>query len=224
MTGPSIGVDPDAARAVAERILADPRYHPRRGARPLAGFFRRMGELVVDPVLRVLRGIGDHLPDVGTGPWFALAALVVLAGTVITARLSGSRSRRRFPVTPGPGAARAADPAELERRSDDAELRGDLDGALRLRFRAGLGRLDQAGAVQLRPGLTNAAVSRVLRSPRFDALVGDFDEIAYGGRRATAHDVATARAGWPLVMDAARAPVDHPERHPGAGVPTRAAR
>ena len=46
------------------------------------------------------------------------------------------------------------------------ERRGDLDAALRLRFLAGLVRLDDAGVVRLRPGLTNGAVSRTLRSPR----------------------------------------------------------
>lgn len=201
-------VDPDAARRVAQEILADPRYHPRRPPRPFAGFFRRLGELLVDPVIRFFRSIGDLLPSVGSPPWIALAAAVVIIAVVVVLRLSTRRGRQRF--TAGRGSAPdddGLDPDELERRAEEAERRGDLDTALRLRFRAGLGRLDDAGVVRLRPGLTNAAVSRALRSRDFDALAGDFDEVAYGGRPATATDVRTARSTWPAVVETARSSV-----------------
>ncbi|HYH51587.1 MAG TPA: DUF4129 domain-containing protein [Acidimicrobiia bacterium] len=198
-------VDPDAARQVAENILADPRFHPDRAPRPFAGFFRRLGELIVDPVLRFFERIGDAMPAVGSAPWLGLAVAVVAGATVLTVRLSSRRGR------PGFASARARrtggdpdGPEELERRAQEAEHRGDLEIALRLRFRAGLIRLDETGAVRLRPGLTNAAVRRVLRSPRFDQLAGDFDEVAYGGRPATADDLSTARAAWPAVVDTAR--------------------
>jgi hypothetical protein len=120
-------------------------------------------------------------------------------------RLSARRGRQRFPGgRRGIAGEEGLDPDELERRAEEAERRGDLDAALRLRFRAGLARLDDAGVVRLRPGLTNAAVGRTLHSPRFDALAGHFDEVAYGGRAATDADVATARSTWPGVVEAAR--------------------
>jgi len=197
-------VDPDAARRVARDILADRRFHPRQAPKPFAGFFRRVGELVVDPILRFFRAVGDALPRVGSPLWLLLAAAVVSAAAVLTVRLSARRGRQRFA-----GAGRhlaggdGLHPDELERRAEEAERGGDLDTALRLRFRAGLGRLAEAGAVRLRPGLTNATVSRTLRSPRFDELASDFDEVAYGGRAATAADVGSARAGWPAVIEAA---------------------
>ncbi|HEV7861121.1 MAG TPA: DUF4129 domain-containing protein [Acidimicrobiia bacterium] len=198
-------VDPDSARRVARDILTDRRFHPDQGPRPFAGFFRRVGELVVDPVLRFFSRIGDLLPSVGSPLWLVFAAVVVIVAAVLTTRLSASRGRQRFP-----GGRRAPvgddglDPDELERRAEEAELRGELDAALRLRFRAGLGRLDGAGVVRVRPGLTNAALSRALRSPRFDELAGDFDEVAYGGRAATAADLASARSHWPAVVDTPR--------------------
>ena len=199
-------VDPDAARRVAKDILADRRFHPQRGPRPFAGFFRRVGELVVDPVLRFFRAIGDALPGVGSPLWLALAAAVVGAAIVLTIRLSARRGREGVP---GPRRRAAGgdsmDPDALERRAEEAERRGNLDAALRLRFRAGLVRLAEAGVVRLRPGLTNAAVSRTLRSPPFDELAVHFDEVAYGGRPATESDVAAARATWPTVVESARA-------------------
>jgi hypothetical protein len=199
-------VDPDSARRAAEEILADDRYHPRQGPRPFAGFFQRLGELLVDPVLRFFRAIGDFLPDVGSAPWLALAAAVVVVAGVLVARLSARRGRQRF--ADGRRAFDSdgsLDPEELERRAEEAERRGDLDAALRLRFRVGLLRLADAGVVRLRPGLTNGTVSRTLRSPRFDELAGDFDEVAYGGRPATDTDIANARSAWRSVLDTARA-------------------
>jgi hypothetical protein len=189
---------------MARDILSDPRYHPRRGPRPFAGFFRRLGELIVDPIVRFFRGIGDLLPSVGSSPWLVLAAAVVIVALVITVKLSSTRGRQRFAAARSPHDEEGLDPEELERRAEEAERRGDLDIALRLRFRAGLVRLDDAGVVRLRPGLTNAAVSRMLRSPRFNELAGDFDEVAYGGRPATATQVATARTAWPALVETAR--------------------
>jgi hypothetical protein len=199
--------DPDAARRVAEEILADRRFHPAHAPRPFAGFFRRAGELVVDPVLRLLRAIGGALPGVGSPLWLGLAVVVVAAAVFLTLRLSNRRSGSGFAGAgrrrPGDG---GLDPEELEQRADGAERRGDLDAALRLRFQAGLLRLAGTGVLRLRPGLTNAAVRRTLRSPRFDELARHFDEVAYGGRPATATDVAAARAAWPLVVESARPP------------------
>jgi len=198
-------VDPDTARQVAKEILGDRRFHPRRAPRPFAGFFRRVGELVVDPVIRLFRRIGDVLPSVGTAPWVVLALVVVTIALILTVRLSSRRGRAAMAGGRRSGSGDdSLDPDELERRADEAEGRADLDTALRLRFRAGLVRLADAGAVRLRPGLTNAAISRTLRSPRFDELAVDFDEVAYGGRPATGTDVATARSGWPAVVEAAR--------------------
>jgi len=203
-------VDPGTARRAAEEILSDRRYHPSQAPRPFAGLFRRIGELLVDPVVRFFRWIGDLLPDVGTAPWLVLAAAVVIVAVVLTVKLSGGRGRRRFGVGRAVRHDDGLDPGELERRADEAERQGDFDAALRLRFRAGLGRLDEAGVVRLRPGLTNLAVSRVLRSPRFDELAGDFDEVAYGGRPATEADVATARSSWPEVLTSARSSAGEP--------------
>ena len=206
-------VDPDSARKVAKDILADRRFHPRRAPRPFAGFFRRIGELVVDPVLRFFRAIGDALPPVGSPLWLVMAGVVVAGAVALTLRLSARRGRQAFPGSRRrPTADEGLDPDGLERRADEAERGGDLDAALRLRFRAGLVRLADAGALRLRPGLTNAAVSRSLRSPRFDELVVGFDEVAYGGRPATAADVAAARNAWPAVVETARATVEESRR------------
>ena len=103
-----------------------------------------------------------------------------------------------------PPAARGETPAALERRAEEAERRGDHEAALRLRFRAGLLRLDARGAIAFRPSLPTGEVAQALRSDAFDRLAADFDDVVYGGREADADDVATARREWERVLESAR--------------------
>ncbi len=199
-------VDPAQARDAARDILSDEPFTGRPLPRPFAGVLHWLGQEIVDPVQRFLARLRDGLPDVGSPPWFLLAAAVVVLAVVVALRLVRDRGRERPGRRGGLGfeADAEADPAELEARADEAERRGQLAEALRLRFRAGLVRLDRMGALELRPGLTNRAVSRALRSSHFDGLAVDFDEVVYGGRPATPDDVGEARAGWPRVLQEAR--------------------
>src|SRR5436190_1208887 len=100
-------------------------------------------------------------------------------------------------------AAALEDPAELERAADAAEHAGRLDDAVRLRFRAGLLRLGDRGAIRYRPSVTTNEVRRVLGSETFDELAGTFEAVAYGGRSAEPPDVDAARRAWPHVVDEA---------------------
>ena len=84
--------------------------------------------------------------------------------------------------------------------ADAAERAGRLDAAVRLRFRAGLLRLGDRGAIRYRPSVTTNEVRRVLGSETFDELARTFDAIAYGGRDAEPPDVDAARREWPRVV------------------------
>jgi len=199
-----VSVDPDRAREEARRILSEGRFHPRGAFRPFAGFFRWVGSAIVDPIRSFFHKLGGIVPDFGSPLWLVLAFVVVVLAAVAALRLSRDRGRqhsdRHRAGTPEDG----LDPDELERRAVDAERRGELSEALRLRFRAGLLRLAGLGAIELRPGLTNAAAGRALRSPHYDSLAGDFDEVVYGGRPATPGDVEAARSEWPRLLQEAR--------------------
>ena len=126
------------------------------------------------------------------------AALVaVLLGTRLGGVVVERSARSRGELGP--------DPRELERLADEAEGRGELERALRLRFRAGLLRLARIEAVPQPETLTSRQLVRLLGSEQFGPLARDLDEVVYGGRAASRADVENARTGWPQVLARARA-------------------
>jgi hypothetical protein len=97
------------------------------------------------------------------------------------------------------------DPDALEAAAARAEARGELATAVRLRFRAGLVRLDRdAHAITYRPSMPTAVVRSELASPTFDELADTFESITYGSEPADARATEDARRDWPRVVAAAR--------------------
>jgi len=192
-------VDPDRARDQAREILGGRRYKPADVPRPFEGALEWLGDR--------LRPIGDFFSRITESLAGKIALAAVLAGVVAVVALLVARRRTAASATGGPSRRRSsderADPGRLEREADAAERRGDLDVALRLRFRAGLLRLDRAGAIHFRPSITTGQVARRLRLPSFDDLAITFDAVAYGGRHASATDLQSARAEWPRVLERA---------------------
>ena len=188
-----------APRDAARDLLRERRYTGTDVPRPFTGALRWLGDRLA-PVARLLRRVGDAIPG-GSSVLYALLGALILA-----LALGGSRRfiRRRAGGAGGAGrrirAAPPDDPAALERAAGDAERRGDFAAAVRLRFRAGLLRLDAAEVIAYRPSLTTGEVARALRSPDFDRIGRDFDAIAYGGRDADAEAAEAARESWAAVL------------------------
>jgi hypothetical protein len=193
-------VDPDRAREQAREILGGRRYKPADVPRPFEGALEWLGDR--------LRPIGDFFSRITESLAGKIVLAALLAGVVALVAVLVARRRAAAGATSGRSRRRAspdahADPARLEREADAAERRGDLDVALRLRFRAGLLRLDRTGAIRFRPSITTGQVARRLRLRDFDDLAITFDAVAYGGRHASATDLRSARSGWPRVLDQA---------------------
>ncbi len=204
------------ARAAARSILSKPPY-VRSTQRPgvLAAFVTDVGRAIVDVVRWVIdlfrRAIG-HPVEAGAHRAFgshanlALLALVAVAATVVCVVLVRRAPRRSpSPATDPSEAARRRRVAELLDRAAAARRAGDLDGALRLRFEAGLERLEARGTLTGRQSLTTEELSARLASPRFDGLASVHTLVAYGGAHATARDVDAAFELWPGVLDEALA-------------------
>jgi Domain of unknown function (DUF4129) len=198
-------VDPDSARRAAHDIVESRRFRPEEVPKPLEGVLRWLGDRL-EPIGRLLDPIIDFFSQ-GLGRILFVALL--LAGVAFVAyRLSRTRIGR---ATHDRSARKARgetslDPDELERGAAAAEARGDLDLAIRLRFRAGLLRLDRIGAIRFRPSITSSQVARSLRSRDFEELAASFDAVAYGGQPAEPADLEDARDRWPRVLTEARRP------------------
>ena len=151
-------------------------------------------------------GGGDFLSELGVPLWLAVA--IALAVIVAGALLGRSAARRRVfealaEVPIGEETGSRKDPRELERRAEEAERRGEFVAAVRLRFLAGLARLDASGARRVRPALTAAGAARELRSPRLAELARVYDEVVFGGLRARREEAEAAREGWRAVISEA---------------------
>ncbi|MEA2168491.1 MAG: hypothetical protein QOF76_1791 [Solirubrobacteraceae bacterium] len=191
--------DASAAREQAREILAEKRYRPTDVPRPFKKPLDWLGDRlnsVGDWFGRRIDDLDGVLPGGGWVVW-AVIGLGVAVTAFVIARSAIGRSVSGLGRSAGTGVARV-DPADLEHEAAEAERAGDFEHAVRLRFRAGVLRLERG------EGETTGEIAASLESPVFDALGADHDAIAYGGRPAGSQDADTARSDWPRVVEEAR--------------------
>ena len=172
-------------RADAKDVLAQDRFHEKSVPGPFKGLIDRLGEpraelrLARRPPPR--RQLGDVDRPRGRPRRRRLAGRAAVALAAGAGRRAGGRGRggraRRGPEAPRPPGRRR----RVRRRSRTA---------LRLRFRAGLLRLDRRGAIYFRPSISTREVQRALRSKEFDGLAATFDDVVHGGRAPAPEDIA----------------------------------
>jgi hypothetical protein len=197
-------VNPAAARDEAEEILSERRFHGTETPRPLRGLLDWLADR-----LRVFGGafdwLAERLPGGDSTAAVLLATLVLLVAAFAAARIAARRSRRILEERHRADVRRRVDPSDLERAADEAERNGELEEALRLRFRAGLLRLERANVIAFHESMTSGDVARQLRSQEFDRIANTFDEVVYGRRPPESPDLRAARDGWPRVLQEAGA-------------------
>jgi hypothetical protein len=188
-------MDAATARRQAEQILSERRFHRHDVPRPFRGVLDAMSK-VFEPIVNAIGNLfGEPAIGIPLAVLLVLGALLLVARTVRRREWEGLlEARERGP--------RLLDPARLEREADEAERQGDLERAIRLRFRAGLLRLDRAKAIALEPSTTSGEVSRTLRSRDFEDVAASFDAVVYGRRPPRGEDVELSRAGWTRVLAA----------------------
>jgi hypothetical protein len=183
------GRDP---RADAREVVSESRFHETEVPGPFTGVIRWLRDRLLD--------LGLVLPGGPPVLWIVLGAILAVAAWFVARRLLTSRVQASVAQQQVLAAARDEDPRALDRRADAAEAAGELEAALRLRFRAGLLRLDERGAIEFRPSISTIEVRRTLHSDDFDALAATFDDVVYGGRPPATDDLAAARERWPRVV------------------------
>ncbi len=197
-------VDPDNARDRAREIVDG--WEAKDPPKPFRGVLDWIGDLIKAVTERVRDAI-DALFDMLPAPiaWLIVAALAAGIVWLIVKTLRRSVDRRRRTPATDAQQEQALDPEVLERDADHAAAHGDHARAVRLRFRAGLIRLDRdADAITYHDGIGNAEVRRVVRNETFDSLADTFDEITYGDTPAEPTDEQQARQTWPSVVKAAK--------------------
>jgi hypothetical protein len=186
------------ARADARDILSQHRFRGSDLPGPFHGLLDRLSRWL-HKLDGVFNWLNDLLPGGDAVVWIVLAALVCAIAAFVARRVLSGRVRASEAAAAAAGAAHE-DAHALERRADAAEAAGDLATALRLRFRAGLLRLDERGAIEFRPSISTYEVRRTLRSEDFDSLAATFDDVVYGGRPPAEDDLSSARERWPRVV------------------------
>jgi hypothetical protein len=187
----------DQAREEAQEILRENRFHDSELPRPLHEPLAWLG----DRLHSVMDALDAVLPGGGSVVWAVLSGLVLIAGLLVARRLVGMRSPGVVRERGAGGRSMQLDPADLERAADEAERAGDVERALRLRFRAGVLRLAARRVVETPSSVTTGALVRRLHSEPFARAARSFDEVVYGRRAATADDARLAREGWSEVLE-----------------------
>jgi Domain of unknown function (DUF4129) len=193
------GAAPAEARQEAADILAERRFHETGPPRPFDRLLAWLGDRL-EPLARPFRWLAGRLPGGESLLWALLGALVIAAAAAFAVWLGRRRGGTIAERLARGRAEPALDPRELDRMAERAEERGELDLALRLRFRAGLVRLARLRAVRQPETMTNRQLVRLLHSDQFAGLANTLDEVVYGGRAASPADLEAAKSGWPRVL------------------------
>lgn len=179
-------------QGVADKILSGREYQFRRTPAPFRGILQTLGRWlkpVFDAVERFFDVIwGNPASQIATAA--VLLILFVLVARTVASRRRVQAVSRSF----GRASGRAEDPAALDAAAEAAEQRGAFDLALRLRFRAGLIRLERAGRITAVDRRPTGALAEAIGSPPLARLGERFDAVAYGHEEATVDDIDTARS------------------------------
>jgi hypothetical protein len=184
-----------AQLSALDDVLKDPRFHPHCA-----------------PVDCLLTWIGDRLSggrdwiggairtSVEVSPLFAILLLAMLIGIAVLAA-RGALNRMIVPATVSESTPEPVTSADAEARADRQVAAGDYRSALRYLFLATLLALQERGALELRPGMTNREYLQSLRTASstglpvsLAALVDAFDRTWYGHLPFDAEDYARCRA------------------------------
>jgi len=173
-------IDPETARSVASEVLEQSKYDvPTESA--FDRFLAQAQAWLAETLARLVTALGGAR-NAGLIA-LAIVALAGLGGFAFLARRRTATIERTTNLERI--LAEGGDPEEYERLAALADREGRFSDSIRYRFVAGLLRLDIAGRITFRPGLTTGQIIDDLEDERFARLARQFEDVAYGGRNAT---------------------------------------
>lgn len=173
-------IDPEAARTVASEVLEQSKFDvPTESA--FDRFLAQAQAWLAEALFRLVSALGGAR-NAGLIA-LVIVALAGLAGFAFLARRRTATIERTTNLERI--LAEGGNPDEYERLAALADREGRFSDSIRYRFVAGLLRLDLAGRITFRPGLTTGQVVDDLGDERFARLARQFEDVAYGGREAT---------------------------------------
>lgn len=188
--------DPAEARRLAEKILSDRKYKevrpPNPFERPIAwvgGTVRRLFSAVADFVDKLIPGNARQA-------WGVIALVAGLATALFVIQLAVRRQRIRAAGDVDKLNLSTEDPSELEALAAAAASRSNFGESIRLRFRAGLVRLEQNRRITDPTHQTNGDIYEAVRAEPLLDLQRQFDHVIYGGSEANAQDEVEAVRNW----------------------------
>jgi len=180
---PVASLDADEAQARVEEILAGEPPEPPPAAD---------GDGMIE------------FPALSTPLAIVIALIVIGLAAVATSRAGQRTILEREAASGVAKRGKRAGARDLAREADEAERRGDFAAAVRLRFQAGLTRLDELGSIELRPSLTASGAASESGIREITRLAEAYERVAFGGRDASENDASVQRAGWSEIVDRAR--------------------
>lgn len=202
-------LDSDDLQARAEAIVSGSAYTGERESfltnNPVTRFIDDVMQRIRDwlsPSGEVRTGTPRTQVDPGRPSygWLLLAAVLGLA-VAVAAVIAKRRLRAETDQQRAINVERRGDADELEDLANTAEAAGRFEEAVRLRFRAGLMRLDDLEVIAYDPALATGAVRGAVHMGEFDAVASQFERVAYSDYAPQRTDVTSHRQGWQTVLD-----------------------
>lgn len=173
-------IEPEAARSVASEVLEQSKYDvPTESA--FDRFLAQAQAWLAEALFRLVSALGGAR-NAGLIA-LVIVALAGLGGFAFLARRRTATIERTTNLERI--LAEGGDPEQYERLAALADREGRFSDSIRYRFVAGLLRLDIAGRITFRPGLTTGQIIDDLDDERFTRLARQFEDVAYGGRDAS---------------------------------------
>lgn len=206
---------PDEIRRKAAEVLERPEY---QSDTPTGDGSQSLALRIIEWILESIRWLADSLsflPDVIRYPIIVgLIALLIYVAYRIIRGIAGAARLPERGLSTRTRHDTAKSPVEFESLAQAAIDEGRVIEAVRLLFRAGLLRIEQAEKRPQRPGVTNRELLRKYRATPIQEPLRVFVETIdfkwYGGQPASSEDFERCRTAYAELRDAITARVPPP--------------